>query len=113
VLLCNNVPAVFKFLLAQPELGLVDITKAQITLDSVRLNYVHGIWYEVSLFAQQQVHHQQQQLVYFTKPRQNKLCCEETWFPLQQNTLKGCQLSSQHPTANAAHTCMHKVPLIQ
>jgi hypothetical protein len=40
--------AVFKFLLAQPELGLVDITKAQITLDSVRLNYVHGIWYEVS-----------------------------------------------------------------
>jgi hypothetical protein len=41
--------AVFKFLLAQPELGLVDITKAQITLDSVRLNYVHGIWYEVSI----------------------------------------------------------------
>uniref|UniRef100_A0A383VT45 Amine oxidase n=1 Tax=Tetradesmus obliquus TaxID=3088 RepID=A0A383VT45_TETOB len=39
--------AVFKFLLAQPELGLVDITKTQITLDSVRLNYVHGIWYEM------------------------------------------------------------------
>jgi hypothetical protein len=50
--------AVFKFLLAQPELGLVDITKAQITLDSVRLNYVHGIWYEVS--AQGAAAHQQQ-----------------------------------------------------
>jgi hypothetical protein len=42
---------VFKFLLAQPELDLVDITKTQITLDSVRLNYVHGIWYEVSQAA--------------------------------------------------------------
>jgi hypothetical protein len=45
-------------LLAQPELGLVDITKAQITLDSVRLNYVHGIWYEVS--TQSEAVHQQQ-----------------------------------------------------
>ncbi len=37
----------FAFLLSRRELGLIDVTKAQITTDSVRLNYVHGIWYEV------------------------------------------------------------------
>jgi len=40
--------AVFAFLLCQKNLGLVDVTKEVLTSDSVRLNYVHGIWYEVS-----------------------------------------------------------------
>ncbi len=38
--------AVFKYLLAQRELGLVDVTKINVTFESVRLSYVHGIWYE-------------------------------------------------------------------
>jgi hypothetical protein len=40
-------PAVFSFLLGQKSLGLTDIAKATITEDTVRLNYVHGIWYQV------------------------------------------------------------------
>jgi hypothetical protein len=38
---------VFSFLLGQKNLGLTDIAKATITEDTVRLNYVHGIWYQV------------------------------------------------------------------
>lgn len=41
-------PAVYSFLLAQKSLGLTDVAKATITEDAVRLNYVHGIWYQVS-----------------------------------------------------------------
>eukprot|EP00878_Enallax_costatus_P007873 GHUV01008238.1.p1 GENE.GHUV01008238.1~~GHUV01008238.1.p1 ORF type:complete len:438 (+),score=96.12 GHUV01008238.1:182-1495(+) len=44
----NEYNAVFKFLLAQKEFGLVDINKIQITTDSVHLNYVHGIWKEAA-----------------------------------------------------------------
>jgi iron only hydrogenase large subunit-like protein len=39
--------AVFKFLLAQKNLKLTDIARASITEDSVAINYVHGIWYQV------------------------------------------------------------------
>lgn len=39
--------AVYSFLLAQKSLGLTDIAKATVTEDSVRLNYVHGVWYQM------------------------------------------------------------------
>jgi hypothetical protein len=41
---------VLDFLFAQKALELTDITKTQITEKSVSLNYVHGIWYEVSVW---------------------------------------------------------------
>lgn len=41
------VSAVYQFLISQKTLGLTDIAKATITEKSVRLNYVHGIWYQV------------------------------------------------------------------
>jgi hypothetical protein len=51
-LVCNPCPAVFKFLLAQKDLQLTDLTKANLTVADVKISYVHGIWYEVSSRAQ-------------------------------------------------------------
>lgn len=54
VLPCRPIPcavlccAVVQFLMSQKNLGLTDISKATITEKSVRLNYIHGIWYQVS-----------------------------------------------------------------
>jgi hypothetical protein len=48
-------PAVYSFLLSQKSLGLTDIAKATVTEDSVRLNYVHGIWYQVGFLGEQLV----------------------------------------------------------
>uniref|UniRef100_A0A383WJJ4 Amine oxidase n=1 Tax=Tetradesmus obliquus TaxID=3088 RepID=A0A383WJJ4_TETOB len=39
--------AVFKFLLAQKDLGLSDLTAVNLTVADVRISYVHGIWYEM------------------------------------------------------------------
>jgi hypothetical protein len=39
---------VFKFLLAQKDLQLSDLTKVNLTVADVKISYVHGIWYEVS-----------------------------------------------------------------
>lgn len=47
LLLLFFVCTVFQYLLGQKKLGLTDISKATITEKSVRLNYVHGIWYQV------------------------------------------------------------------
>jgi hypothetical protein len=43
---------VFKFLLAQKELQLSDLTKVNLTVADVKISYVHGIWYEVSSMGQ-------------------------------------------------------------
>lgn len=48
-LCCTGCAAVFKFLLAQKDLGLSDLTAVNLTVADVRISYVHGIWYEVSL----------------------------------------------------------------
>lgn len=40
--------AVFSFLQAQKNLQITDISTATVTEEAVRLNYVHGIWYQVS-----------------------------------------------------------------